>query len=153
MAVEKSLVLIKPDAMARNLQGTVITELSALDIDMLGIKLVEVSKELALTHYDELKGAPFFSSLISYIRGEYHGQNKVIAICYQGENAISKIRTALGATNPNEAEFNTVRGRYGRIRPVGDINLIENIAHASSSASDGERETNLWFSSDELIKG
>lgn len=151
MAVERSLVLIKPDAMARNLQGTVINELSSLDIDMIGLKLVEVSKDLALTHYDELKEESFFSTLISYIRGQYHGKNRVIAIAYQGDDAISKIRNALGATNPDDAEFNTIRGRYGRVRAVGDINLIENIAHASSSADDGERETNLWFDTDELI--
>lgn len=151
MAVEKSLVLIKPDAMVRNLAGTLITELGFLGLDIIGLKIVKVEEELAVKHYDELKDKPFFPSLLKYITGQYHGKNSVIAICFCGEDAISKIRTALGATNPDNAEFTSIRGKYGRVRDIDGDNVIENLVHASSSASDGERETALWFEKAELI--
>lgn len=151
MAMEKSLVVIKPDAMARNLQWTIIDELESLDIEMVGIKIVKVEEEFALRHYDELKEEFFFPTLIKYITGQLHGTNKVVAICYEGEDAVAKIRTALGATNPEEAKFTDIRGKYGRVRKVGDINLMENVVHASSSAVDGEREVSLWFKPEELI--
>lgn len=151
MAVEKSLVLIKPDAMVRNLAGTVISELGTLGLDMIGLKIVKVEEEMALKHYDELKDMPFFPGLLKYITGQFHGKNRVIAICFEGENAVNKIRGALGATDPNDAAFTDIRGRYGRTKDINGVKLMENLAHASSSPEDGERESALWFDKSELI--
>lgn len=151
MAVEKSLVLIKPDAMARNLQWVIMNELEQLGLDMIGLKIVKVEKDFALLHYDELKDEFFFPTLLKYITGGFHGTNKVVAVCYQGEDAVARIRQALGATNPAEAEFTDIRGKYGRVIKLEDVDLMENVAHASSCAADGERESALWFKPDELI--
>ena len=150
MTKERSLVLIKPDGMIKNLHGTVLTELSKLDIKMIGLKLVNVEKELAERHYEEHRGKPFLEKLIKHLTGELHENENVIAICYQGENATTKIREVIGSTNPYKAHPTTIRGRFGRINPENDC--FENVVHASDSKESGEREVSIWFNNEELIK-
>ena len=112
---ERCLVLIKPDAMIKRLAGNIISDLYNLNLKMIGLKLVNVKKELAEQHYSEHKEKPFFKELISYITGELHGNENVIAIAYQGENAIKKLRDYAGKTNPDEATPSSLRGKYGKI--------------------------------------
>ncbi|NCN86610.1 nucleoside-diphosphate kinase [archaeon] len=150
MTQEKVLVLIKPDAMIKNLYGQIMQELARLNLKMIGLKLVNVKRELAELHYEEHKGKPFVEKLIKHITGELHGNENVIAICYKGEDAITKVRTLAGKTNPYEAGNETLRGRFGRINPTNDC--FENVIHASDSPESGERETSLWFNSEELIE-
>lgn len=147
MAIQQTLVLIKPEGLKKSLTGNVLTRFSETRLEIAGAKIVSVSKELAETHYESLKDKPFFSDLIRYIMGEFHNQNRVMALVYHGENAISKIREACGATNPEEADPRSIRGAYGRITTAG---VFENVVHASSSLEDAEREIKLWFKPEDL---
>lgn len=150
MAIEKTLLLIKPDAYRRRLTGLVIDRLEHSGFEMVGAKLVCVSEELARKHYEALKDQPFFENLIKYIRGEFHNvpNNKILALVYKGEDAISGIRKLVGKTNPEGADPETIRGSFGRITTAGQF---ENVIHASGNREDAEREVRLWFNDDEII--
>ena len=151
MPIEKTLILIKPDGLKRRLTGLAIDRIENGGFELIGAKVVSVSEELAKEHYDALKDKPFFPNLIRYIRGEFHGikNNKVLALVYKGENAISQIRKIVGDTNPEEAESGTIRGSFGRISTKHG--QIENVVHASGNKEDADREIKLWFKQEELI--
>ena len=151
--MERTLVLIKPDAMVKCLAGNIISDLYNLKLKMIGLKLVNVRRELAEKHYDKLKqekGEKIFEDVIRYITGEYHNNENVIAIVYRGENAVSEVRKAIGATNPEKAHPSTIRGKYGRI--IAEKNLFETVIHASDSPESAEKEIALWFKKNELIE-
>jgi nucleoside-diphosphate kinase len=150
MEKEKTLVLIKPDAMIKCLAGNIISDLYFLNLRMIGLKLVNVKRELAEQHYSEHKGKPFFEDLIKHITGELHNHENVIAIVYEGENAIEKVREAVGKSNPDESLPNTIRGKYGKIHTK--TNCFETVIHASDSKESAEREIKLWFDKSELIE-
>ncbi len=145
---QKTLVLIKPDGLSKSLTGNVLTRLSETKLDIIAAKIVQVSKELAEEHYALLKDKPFFADLIKYIMGDYH-KRKVMALVYWGEDAIGKVRTICGATNPEEADPVSIRGAYGRITTKG---VYENVIHASTNEAESEREIKLWFSPDDIIE-
>jgi len=150
--MERTLVLIKPDAMVKCLAGNIISELYNLNLKMIGLKLVNVQKELAEQHYFEIKekrGKDVFDKLIKHITGELHNNENVIAIVYEGKNAIQKVRNLAGKTNPEEAEPNTIRGKYGRIHSKTDC--YENLIHASDSKKSAKKEIALWFDDGELV--
>jgi len=147
MAVQQTLVLIKPDGLAKALTGNIITELSSTDLILVGSKVSQVTKELAEEHYRHLKEAKFFDELIRYIMGEFHVK-RVLALVYHGESAIEKVRKVVGATNPEHAEPTSIRGKYGRITTKG---VFENVVHASENDVEAEREIKLWFEPSELI--
>lgn len=148
MAEEATLVIIKPDGLKKSLTGNILTRLSEAKLKIIGAKIKLVTEELAHKHYAHLKDKPFYGELIKYITGELHGENRVMALVYYGENAINKVRNLAGATNPEEAQPTTIRGQYGRILTSG---LFENVIHASSSTSEAEREIKLWFNPDEIV--
>ena len=148
MAVEQSLVLIKPDGLVKSLTGNIITKMSETELKIVGAKIVQVTEELAEEHYCHLKEENFFDELIKYIMGNYHTK-RVLALVYQGENAIEKIRRIVGATNPEKAEPISIRGKYGRITSSG---VFENVVHASENKKEAEREIRLWFRPDELVE-
>lgn len=143
----QTLVLIKPDGLKKSLTGNVLTRLSETKLDIIGAKIVRVSRELAQEHYRELKNKPFFEELIKYIMGHYH-KKKVMALVYWGEGAIAKVRKICGATNPEEADMVSIRGQFGRITTKG---VYENVIHASATEKEAKREIMLWFKPDELI--
>jgi len=145
--IEQTLVLIKPDGLKKSLTGNVLTRLSETKLDIVGSKIVKVSRELAIDHYNHLKDEPFFEELIKYITGEYH-KKKVMALVYWGEDAIGKVREICGGTNPEKADAVSIRGAYGRITTAG---VFENVIHASANQEDAEREIKLWFGPDEII--
>ena len=145
--LEQTLVLIKPDGLKKSLTGNILTRLSETKLDIVGAKIVKVSKELAREHCKALKEKEFFEDLIKYIMGEYH-KKKVMALVYWGENAISKVREICGSTNPEEADPVSIRGAYGRITTKG---VYENVIHASTNKTEAEREIKLWFKPDEII--
>jgi nucleoside-diphosphate kinase len=147
--MERTLVLIKPDAMIKRLAGNIITDLYNLNLKMIGLKLVNVKRELAEQHYSEHKEKPFFGELIKHITGELHNNENVIAIVYEGENSVKKIRDAIGKTNPDECEPHHIRGKYGKINTKNSCH--ETVIHASDSPESGEKEIKLWFDEDELI--
>ncbi|MDD5634020.1 MAG: nucleoside-diphosphate kinase [Candidatus Omnitrophica bacterium] len=144
---EQTLVLIKPDGLKKSLTGNILTRLSETKLDIVGTKIVQVSKELAEAHYCHLKDKPFFPELIHYIMGDYH-KKKVMALVYWGEDAIGKVRSICGETNPEKADSVSIRGAYGRITTNG---VYENVIHASENSKEAEREIKLWFQPDEII--
>tara|TARA_B100000315_G_scaffold32233_1_gene27226 strand:- start:119 stop:622 length:504 start_codon:yes stop_codon:yes gene_type:complete len=151
-SMERSLVLIKPDAMVKKLAGNIINELYNLNLKMVGLKLVNVKRELAEMHYDKLKeekGEKIYEGTIKHLMGDLHGNENVVAIVYEGENAIQKIRDFVGETNPEKAKPNSIRGKYGRI--IASKDLFETVIHASDSKGGAEREISLWFDKKELI--
>ncbi len=151
--MERTLVLIKPDAMVKQLAGNIISDLYNLNLKMIGLKLVNIQRELAEKHYDKLKsekGEKIFEATIKPLTGNYHENENVIAIVYKGENAIQKIRDFVGATNPEKANPSSIRGKYGRI--ISEKDLFETVIHASDSKENAEREINLWFNESELVE-
>lgn len=158
MPIQQCLVIIKPDGLVKSLTGNIITAISETKLKIVGTKIVSVTKELAEKHYSELrerliekfgeeKGNNRFEEILNYIQGNYH-TNRVLALVYEGENAIEKIRTLAGATNPEEAEPTTIRGRYGRINSKTQV--FENVIHVSDSEESAKREIQLWFEPEEL---
>lgn len=148
MSNQSTLVIIKPDGLRKSLTGNILTRLSETKLKIIGSKVVKVNEELAKRHYEHLKEKPFFTELIKYITGEIHGENRVMAMVYWGENAIQKIRNICGDTNPEAADPVSIRGAYGRILTTG---VFENVIHASSSPDEAEREIKLWFNPNEIV--
>lgn len=148
--IEKTLVLIKPDAMVKNLYGPILQEIARLNLEMIGLKLVKVDEKLAEIHYKEHKEKPHFEKLKKHLKGEFHKEENVIAICYKGESAIQRVRDLVGSTDPNKALPSTIRGRYGRIHIGTDV--YENVVHASDTEQSAKREIPLWFKPKELIE-
>ena len=146
--IEQSLVLIKPDAVKKNLLGYIINKLSEKNIKIVGIKPIKVTETLAIKHYSNLKEKPFFREVIDYLIGKNYGVEYIFAIVYEGEDCINIIRNLAGSTNPEEADSTSIRGTFGRITTRGDY---ENVIHASSSKIDAEKEIKLWFSPSELM--
>jgi len=145
--VNQTLVLLKPDGIAKSLTGNILTKLSEAKLEIAACKCLRVSKELAEKHYENLRNEKFYNEVIKYIMGEYH-KKKVLAMVYYGENALEKVRELAGATNPEEADAESIRGKYGRITTKG---VYENVIHASSDTQQAEREIKLWFDPDEII--
>jgi len=152
---EQTLVLIKPDGIAKSLTGNIITTLSDSGLRIVGAKIVKVPKELAEQHYKEHKGKEFFENLIEFIMGKtYKGDDpdrgRVLALVYQGENAIKRIREKCGLTHPEKAHPTSIRGKYGRIN--SKTGVLENVVHASDSAKSAEHEIKIWFKPEELVE-
>ena len=145
---EQVLILIKPDGLSKSLTGNILTRLSETKLEIVAAKMVRVTPDLAVKHYQHLKDKPFFEELIKYILGDYHDRKKVMAMVYWGEGATAKCRRLAGATNPEEAESTSIRGSFGRITTRG---IYENVIHVSSGAEDAEREIKLWFEPHEII--
>lgn len=159
MTTQQCLVLIKPDGLVKSLTGNIITKLAETNLRIVGSKIVSVKRELAEKHYCRLKqeqiakhgeeeGTRIYESTLKYIIGDYH-TNRVMALVYEGENAISKIKTIAGATNPEKADPVSIRGKYGRINSATGV--FENVMHASENEAEAEREIKLWFNPDELV--
>ena len=163
--LEQTLVLIKPDALKNSLTGYVLSTLSEFHTGLhyCGTKIVHVSKMIAEEHYSEHRGKIFFPAILEYIMGHSHyidkpWKQRVIAIAYQGQDAISKIRNIVGPTNPLEARME----KPGCIRSLGTMvplkdaegNVIgqrmDNLIHASATPEDAEREIKLWFKPNDI---
>jgi len=149
MAIEKTLILVKPDGMKRKLSGIVVDRLDNAGFDMVAAKIVTVTEELAREHYALLKDMPFFPNLIQFIKGDFHGvsDRRVLAMVYKGENAVKGIRAVVGATNPEQAAPGTIRGSFGRICQGN----FENVVHASGNVEEAEREVKIWFKPEEVV--
>jgi nucleoside-diphosphate kinase len=145
---EQTLVIIKPDGLQRSLTGDIIALLSSPDNIIVGAKLVRTTKELAKAHYRHLSEKPFFEHLVSYFTGEWH-VNRVLALVYEGNDIIKRIKERVGSTNPEEAAPNSIRGKYGRIH--SKTGVFENVVHCSDSKIEAEREIKLWFLPDEIV--
>ncbi len=148
---ERCLVLIKPDAIEKRITGIVIDRFERLGLTLVGSKVVSLTEKLIRQHYAHLSGKPFLEGVIHYMMGDYNHitNHKIYAFVFQGKNAVSAIRDALGATNPDNAAPWTIRGNFGKFDKSADI--VYNCVHASDSATDAEREIALWFSPGEVL--
>ena len=137
--MERSLVLIKPDAIQRGLAGTIITRLEKQGLKLVATRMLHLDKALARRHYAIHKDKPFFNSLVDYISSA-----PVIAAVFKGEGAIAVIRKAMGATDPAKADTGTIRGDFG-------VDIEHNSTHGSDSIETAEKEIKLFFSEDEVF--
>jgi nucleoside-diphosphate kinase len=137
--MERSLVLIKPDAMERNLAGTIISRLENLGLRLVAVKMLHPDKALAQRHYAIHKDKPFYDSLVSYISSA-----PIIAAVFEGEGAVEAIRKAMGATDPAKAGKGTIRGDFGR-------DIERNTVHGSDSTATAEEEIKLFFAEGEIF--
>ena len=144
---QSTLVIIKPDGLQKSLTGNILTKLSDAKLVIIAAKMKVVSRKLAEEHYCHMKEKPFFEDIVKYLMGEYHTK-RTMALVYRGAGAIQRVRQICGATNPEEAAPDTIRGSYGRITTKG---VYENVIHASSNAEDSEREIKLWFEPHEIV--
>ena len=149
MHMEQTLILIKPDAIEKRLTGIILTRLEALGLDIVAAKAVRATEELLRTHYANLAGSPFLDGVVRFMMGDYNHlpDHRLYAFVLRGENAITKVRSALGATNPEKADPWTLRGQFGCIKN----DVMQNAVHASGSAEDAEREIALWFKPEEIL--
>ena len=145
---ESVLVLIKPDGMRKKIIGNVIDQFLESDLKLIGLKAAAVSKTLAQKHYGLLKKQFFFKQIVGYLCGDLHDGQPVVAMVFYGDRAIAKCRVIAGATNPEEADPVSVRGKFGRITTKG---VYENLVHVSSSSVEAAREIKLWFKKSEML--
>lgn len=136
--IQKSFVMMKPDAVSRRLMGKILSRFEEKGLQVIAVKLMQIDEDLAKTHYGEHADKPFFDDLVSYITS-----SPSLAMVIKGEEAITTIRKMVGATNPLEADLGTIRGDFA-------MDTGRNIIHASDSPESAEREINLFFNEDEI---
>ncbi|MBF7017084.1 nucleoside-diphosphate kinase [Staphylococcus durrellii] len=136
--MERTFLMIKPDAVQRNLIGEIISRIERKGLKLVGGKIMTVDKSLAETHYAEHVDKPFYNNLVSFITSA-----PVFAMVVEGENAVHVARHIIGSTNPSEATPGTIRGDLG-------LTVGRNIIHGSDSVEAANKEINLWFNLNEL---
>ena len=137
--MERTFLMIKPDAVQRGLVGVIIAKLEAKGFKLVGLKLIKVDRALAEEHYVEHKGKGFFEPTVDYIMS-----SPVVAMVWEGKNIVAMAREMMGATNPANANPGSIRGAYG-------MDISRNIIHGSDSTTSAEREINLYFKPAELL--
>ena len=137
--MERSLVLIKPDAIQRGLAGEIISRLEKKGLKIVAMKMLHMDKNLAQRHYAIHKGKAFFGDLVSFITS-----SPLIAIVFQGKNAVEIIRQMMGETDPAKALSGTIRGDFG-------IDIGHNLVHGSDSLENASKEIDLFFSAEEIF--
>lgn len=138
--MERTLVLVKPDGVQRGLVGEVIARLEKRGLRLVGAKFMQVSREMAERHYAVHQGKPFYEGLVNYIISA-----PVMAMVWEGPNAVAAVRQTMGATRPTEAAPGTIRHDFA-------LTIGRNLTHASDSSENGEKEVSLWFQSEELVQ-
>lgn len=131
--MEKTLVLIKPDAVEKNIIGKIISAYEENGLKIIALKMEKVDKGLAELHYAEHKGKSFYNDLIEFIT-----RSPLCALIVEGDNCIEKVRQINGATNPKEQKEGTIRKKYAK-------GITENCVHSSDSLESSKREIEIWF--------
>jgi len=139
VAVERTLVLIKPDAVERGLAGEILGRFERRGLTVRAAKLLRVDRALAAEHYAEHAEKPFFGELLQFITS-----SPTLALALEGESAVSVVRTTMGSTNPAQSAPGTIRGDLALAMP-------NNLVHGSDSLESAGRELGLWFGSDDLV--
>jgi nucleoside-diphosphate kinase len=138
--MERSLILVKPDAVQRGLSGTIIGRLENTGLSLIALKMLQMSRELAERHYAPHRERPFFQGLINYITS-----GPIVAAVFEGKEAISTLRKAMGATDPSKAENGTIRKDFG-------IDIERNAVHGSDSETTAKYEIGLYFTEAEIMR-
>jgi len=138
--MERTFIAVKPDGVQRGLVGTILKKFEEKGYKLVGLKLLQVSQELAQTHYGEHKGKPFFDGLVNFITS-----GPVVAFVVEGNDVVVTARKMIGATKPSDSAIGTIRGDYG-------VDIGRNIIHGSDSPESAEREIALWFKPEELTE-
>ena len=131
--MERTLILVKPDAFARNLTGEIIARFERKGLRPVAMRLMTIGRELGARHYAEHQGKPFYEELVSFITS-----GPLVAIVLEGESAIAAARQVIGATNPLEASPGSIRGDYA-------ISVGQNMVHGSDAPESAAREVGLFF--------
>jgi nucleoside-diphosphate kinase len=139
-ATERTLVLVKPDGVQRQLIGRILARYEERGLKVIGLKLVMTSRDLAERHYAVHSARPFFGSLVDFITS-----SPLVALALEGPNAIAVVRAINGATRPHEADPGTIRGDFA-------LETAQNIVHASDGPDAAATELDLWFDAAELIE-
>lgn len=137
--MERSLVLIKPDAIQRGLGGKIISRLEEKGLKIVAMKMLRMDENLAQRHYAVHKGKAFFDDLVNFI-----ASSPIIAAVFQGGNAVEIIRQVMGETDPAKARSGTIRGDFG-------IDIGHNLVHGSDSLENASREIELFFKTEEIL--
>jgi nucleoside-diphosphate kinase len=140
VSLERTLVLVKPDGVQRHLVGEVITRLERRGLHLVALKLMRIDHDLAQRHYAEHHGKPFFDGLIDFITS-----SPVVAMVWEGDDAVAQVRAVMGATNPSAAAPGSIRGDLA-------VNIGNNVVHGSDSPGRAAEEVALFFAPDELIE-
>ncbi len=139
MERERTLVLLKPDAVQRRLMGEIIRRIEQKNLNIIAMKMIRVDQKLAETHYEEHREKPFFRELIDFITA-----GPVVAMVVEGPDAVSVVRRMMGATNPFQAEPGTIRGDFG-------LDLTANLIHGSDSVESAKIEIRRFFQPEEIL--
>lgn len=131
--MERTLVLIKPDAVERHLVGDIISIYEKRGIKIAAMKLIKADRETAEIHYEEHKGRSYYENLINFIT-----RSPIVAMILEGENIVEQVRRINGATDPIKQDIGSIRGRYA-------LSYSENSVHSSDSMQSAEREIKIWF--------
>jgi nucleoside-diphosphate kinase len=137
--MERTFVLVKPDGVQRGLIGEVLARLERRGLKLVAAKFMQVSREQAERHYAVHQGKPFYAGLVNYIISA-----PVLAMVWEGPNAVSAVRQTMGATRPTEAAPGTLRHDFA-------LEISRNLTHASDSVENGQAEITLWFKPEELV--
>lgn len=137
--MEQTLILVKPDGVQRGLVGKIIDRFERRGLKLRGMKFIQMSDELAARHYAIHEGKPFYEKLLDYITS-----GPVVAMVWEGKEAIAVARSAMGATNPVEAAPGTIRGDFA-------VEIGRNLVHGSDSPENGEQEVSLFFEAGEIV--
>jgi len=143
VSVERTLILVKPDGVRRNLIGEVIRRVETKGYNILALKMVQADRSILASHYAEHEGKPFYEPLVEFMMS-----GPVVAIIAEGNRVIEGFRKLAGATDPTVAEPGTIRGDLARDQGT---KVVQNIVHGSDSAESATREIAIWFSAD--VKG
>lgn len=138
--MERTFIMLKPDAVQRGLVGQVIARFEAKGCKLVGMKLMNVDQALAEQHYAEHKGKSFFEPTVSYIKS-----SPVVAMVWEGKNVVAIARELMGSTNPASANPGTIRGAFG-------MDISRNVIHGSDSVASAEREISLYFKPEEICE-
>ena len=137
--MERSLVLIKPDAVARGLSGTIVGRLEGKGLKLMALRMLHMDRALAQRHYAVHQDKPFFNGLVKYITS-----GPIVAAVFEGERVVERIRKLMGATDPAKAESGTIRSDFG-------LDVEKNSTHASDSPETARNEIRLFFTDEEIF--
>jgi len=137
--LERTFIAIKPDGVQRGLIGEIVRRFETKGFTLVGLKIMQVNRELAETHYSVHKEKPFFAGLVDFITS-----GPVVAMVWEGEGVIASARKLIGATNPLTSEPGTIRGDFG-------VSIGRNLIHGSDAPETAQQEIGLWFSESELV--